>query len=48
MIQRGRNPYQGFYAFPGGFIEYGEDPKTGCFRGSSNSFQTTTKNENQV
>ncbi|KAJ3164647.1 hypothetical protein HK101_000391 [Irineochytrium annulatum] len=27
VIQRGRNPYKGYWALPGGFIEYGEDPE---------------------
>ncbi|KAI9353298.1 NUDIX hydrolase domain-like protein [Zopfochytrium polystomum] len=26
-VQRGRNPYQYYWALPGGFIEYGEDPE---------------------
>ncbi|KAJ3108311.1 hypothetical protein HDU96_007550 [Phlyctochytrium bullatum] len=32
VIQRGRNPYKGFWALPGGFIEYGEDPEDAAFR----------------
>ena len=26
MITRLRPPYQGYLAFPGGFVDYGEDP----------------------
>ncbi|KAJ3097946.1 hypothetical protein HDU97_004403 [Phlyctochytrium planicorne] len=32
VIQRGRNPYQGYWALPGGFIEYGEDPEDAAGR----------------
>jgi len=32
MVTRGHAPYQGCLAFPGGFVEYGEDPKDGCLR----------------
>ncbi|KAJ3326590.1 hypothetical protein HDU76_012800 [Blyttiomyces sp. JEL0837] len=32
VIQRGRNPYQGFWALPGGFTEYGEDPEVAVLR----------------
>lgn len=32
MITRGRPPYQGRIAFPGGFVDYNEDPKDGCLR----------------
>lgn len=32
MIQRGRDPFKGFYAFPGGFVDYGEDPKIAVLR----------------
>lgn len=32
LVTRGRPPFQGHLAFPGGFVEYGEDPKVGCLR----------------
>jgi 8-oxo-dGTP diphosphatase len=32
MITRGHPPYQGRIAFPGGFVDYNEDPKDGCLR----------------
>ena len=32
LITRGRPPFVGMYAFPGGFVDYGEDPKTACIR----------------
>ncbi|KAJ1556364.1 hypothetical protein HK405_014323 [Cladochytrium tenue] len=32
LIQRGRNPYKGYWALPGGFIEYGEDPEVAVRR----------------
>lgn len=32
MITRKNNPYKGFIAFPGGFIEYNEEPSKGCLR----------------
>ena len=32
LITRGRDPFKGHYAFPGGFVDYGEDPETACVR----------------
>ncbi len=32
LVIRGNEPYKGNFAFPGGFINYGEDPKVGCLR----------------
>ena len=32
LITRGRPPFKGQYAFPGGFVEYGEDPKEAVLR----------------
>ena len=32
LITRGRPPFVGFYAFPGGFVDYGEDPEQACIR----------------
>jgi 8-oxo-dGTP diphosphatase len=32
LITRGRPPFQGHYAFPGGFVDYGEDPKHAVLR----------------
>jgi 8-oxo-dGTP diphosphatase len=32
MIKRGRNPYYGYWACPGGYVEYGEDPEDAVLR----------------
>lgn len=32
LITRGRPPFVGHYAFPGGFVDYGEDPKHAVVR----------------
>ena len=32
LITRGRDPFKGHYAFPGGFVDYNEDPLVGCLR----------------
>ena len=32
LITRGRDPFKGHYAFPGGFVDYGEDPEDACIR----------------
>ena len=31
-ITRGNDPFKGHYAFPGGFVDYGEDPEVGVLR----------------
>jgi len=32
LITRGKDPFKGHYAFPGGFVDYGEDPENSCIR----------------
>ena len=32
LVTRGNNPYKGSLAFPGGFVDYGENPEHGCIR----------------
>ena len=32
LVTRGNYPYEGKLAFPGGFVDYGEDPEHGCIR----------------
>ena len=32
LVTRGHDPFAGRLAFPGGFVNYGEDPKDGCIR----------------
>ena len=32
LVTRGNYPEEGKLAFPGGFVEYGEDPEQGCLR----------------
>ena len=32
LITRGNEPYKGHYAFPGGFVDYGEDQEDACIR----------------
>ena len=32
LITRGKDPYKGALAFPGGFVEYNEDPDLACLR----------------
>lgn len=32
LITRGKEPFKGCYAFPGGFVDYGEDPKHAVLR----------------
>ena len=32
LITRGKDPFMGMYAFPGGFVDYGENPPAACLR----------------
>lgn len=32
LITRGGTPFKGHYAFPGGFVDYNEDPVDACIR----------------
>ena len=32
LVTRGKPPFEGKLAFPGGFVNYGENPETGCVR----------------
>lgn len=32
LITRKNPPYQSCFAFPGGFVDYNEDPMAGCVR----------------
>ena len=32
LVTRGHDPFAGKLAFPGGFVNYGEDPEHGCIR----------------
>ena len=32
LVTRGHYPEEGKLAFPGGFVEYGENPEKGCLR----------------
>lgn len=32
LVTRGKDPYAGRLAFPGGFVEYNEDPRDACIR----------------
>jgi len=32
LIKRKNDPFKGHYAFPGGFVDYGEDPEKGVLR----------------
>ena len=32
LIRRGRMPWKGKLAFPGGFVDYGENPETAALR----------------
>ena len=32
LITRARPPFEGHYAFPGGFVDYGENPPAACLR----------------
>ena len=32
LITRANDPFKGKFAFPGGFVDYGEDPEMACIR----------------
>ena len=32
LIERGNEPFKGKLAFPGGFVDYGENPEAACLR----------------
>jgi 8-oxo-dGTP diphosphatase len=32
MIKRKGQPFKGYFAFPGGFVDYNEEPQQGCLR----------------
>ena len=32
LVTRGHDPFKDHLAFPGGFVEYGEEPGKGCLR----------------
>lgn len=32
LITRLNDPFKGLFAFPGGFVDYGEDPEVACIR----------------
>lgn len=46
LIKRKNHPFAGCLAFPGGFVDYGEDPKNACKRELEE--ETTLKGENPI
>jgi len=32
LVRRGHNPDKGKWVFPGGFVDYNEDPEDACIR----------------
>ena len=46
LIKRKNDPYKGHLAFPGGFVDYGEDPTLGVLRELKE--ETTLKAKNPV
>lgn len=46
LIKRKNQPFKNHLAFPGGFVDYGEDPKTACIRELEE--ETTMKADNPI
>ena len=44
LVTRGKNPFAGKLAFPGGFVNYGENPEHGCIRELKEETELEAKN----